>query len=104
MNRTSGSSCSRCHLGRSEGSLDRRTSVLARRTVAQRLCDARAFLRFLGPLGMTALMSASAGMLFAQDQSATSISREVRDVFDHSARAVVRIHGVDEHSEIYGTG
>lgn len=40
----------------------------------------------------------------AQDQSATAISREVKDVFDRSAKAVVRIHGVDEHSEILGTG
>ena len=32
------------------------------------------------------------------------ISREVKDVFAHSANAVVKIHGVDEHSEIFGTG
>jgi serine protease Do len=35
---------------------------------------------------------------------ATAISREVRDVFARAARAVVKIHGVDEHSDIYGTG
>jgi serine protease Do len=45
-----------------------------------------------------------AALIFAQDQSATSISREVKDVFERSAKAVVRIHGVDEHSDIYGTG
>lgn len=33
-----------------------------------------------------------------------SISREVKDVFQRSARAVVKIHGVDEHSDIFGTG
>jgi S1-C subfamily serine protease len=38
------------------------------------------------------------------DQSATAISREVKDIFDRSAKAVVKIHGVDEHSEICGTG
>ncbi|MEP7016177.1 MAG: trypsin-like peptidase domain-containing protein [Verrucomicrobiota bacterium] len=45
-----------------------------------------------------------ASFLLAQEQSATSISREVRDVFERSAKAVVKIHGVDEHSDIYGTG
>ena len=43
-------------------------------------------------------------MLFAQDQSASAISHQVRDIFDRAARAVVKIHGVDEHSEICGTG
>jgi serine protease Do len=51
---------------------------------------------------MASLFAATS--LFAQDQSVSSISREVRDVFDRSAKAVVRIHGVDEHSDIYGTG
>lgn len=43
-------------------------------------------------------------LALAQEQSATSISREVKDVFDRSARAVVKVHGVDDHSEIFGTG
>jgi serine protease Do len=47
---------------------------------------------------------AGAGLLFAQDQSATTISHQVRDVFERAAKAVVKIHGVDEHSEICGTG
>src|SRR6202011_23701 len=37
-------------------------------------------------------------------RSATSISREVKDLFARAARAVVKIHGVDEHSDIFGTG
>src|ERR1035441_411366 len=37
----------------------------------------------------------------AQEQSATSISREVKDVFERSAKAVVKIHGADEHSEFF---
>ncbi|HEY4271812.1 MAG TPA: trypsin-like peptidase domain-containing protein [Candidatus Udaeobacter sp.] len=45
-----------------------------------------------------------AGLLFAQDQSASAISHQVRDIFERAARAVVKIHGVDEHSEICGTG
>jgi serine protease Do len=37
-------------------------------------------------------------------QTATSISQEVKDVFEHARHAVVKIHGQDEHSDIYGTG
>lgn len=43
-------------------------------------------------------------LLFAQEQSATAISQQVRAVFERAAKAVVKIHGVDEHSEICGTG
>jgi serine protease Do len=50
--------------------------------------------------GFVALVDLACG----QDQSATAISREVKDVFDRSAKAVVKIHGADEHSEILGTG
>src|SRR6266403_2108780 len=45
-----------------------------------------------------------AGLLFAQEQSATAISHQVRGLFEQAAKAVVKIHGVDEHSEICGTG
>ena len=41
------------------------------------------------------------GWLFAQDQSA---SQHVREIFARAAKAVVKIHGIDEHSEICGTG
>jgi S1-C subfamily serine protease len=47
---------------------------------------------------------ATSALLRAQDQSATSISRQVKDVFERVAKAVVKIHGVDEHCEISGTG
>jgi serine protease Do len=40
----------------------------------------------------------------AQEQSASAISHQVREVFERAAKAVVKIHGVDEHSEICGTG
>jgi serine protease Do len=39
-----------------------------------------------------------------QSQSADSLSREVKDVFDRSAKAVVKITAVDQHSELSGTG
>ncbi len=45
-----------------------------------------------------------AGLLLAQEQSATAISHQVRELFEQAAKAVVKIHGVDEHSEICGTG
>jgi serine protease Do len=40
----------------------------------------------------------------AEDQSASTIGREVKDIFDRSKKAVVKIHGDDEHSELSGTG
>ncbi len=40
----------------------------------------------------------------AEDQSASTISREVKDIFDRCKKAVVKIHGDDEHSELSGTG
>src|SRR5437763_15262084 len=43
-------------------------------------------------------------LLFAQEQSATTISEHVKEIFERAAKAVVKIHGVDEHSEICGTG
>ncbi|MEY2564786.1 MAG: serine protease Do [Verrucomicrobiota bacterium] len=36
--------------------------------------------------------------------SANSISREVKDVFDRSSKAVVKIRGTDEHGDLSGTG
>src|ERR1043166_2478652 len=40
----------------------------------------------------------------SEPASAAMISREVKDVFARAAHAVVKIHGVDEHSDIFGTG
>jgi len=40
----------------------------------------------------------------AEDQSASTIGREVKDIFDRCKKAVVKIHGDDEHSELSGTG
>ncbi len=45
-----------------------------------------------------------ASSLHAQEQSAAFISREVKDVFERSARAVVKIRAVDEHGILSGTG
>src|SRR3989454_2703650 len=43
-------------------------------------------------------------LLCAQEQSATAASGQVKDIFARAAKGVVKIHGVDEHSEICGTG
>ncbi|HEV2046839.1 MAG TPA: S1C family serine protease [Chthoniobacterales bacterium] len=39
-----------------------------------------------------------------QPDSATTISREVKDVFDRAAKAVVKIQASDQHGELSGTG
>jgi serine protease Do len=52
-------------------------------------------------IAVALVFCSGAGWLFAQDQSA---SQHVREIFARAARAVVKIHGVDEHSEICGTG
>src|SRR5438045_8958449 len=50
------------------------------------------------------LIFAVAPSVWAEDQSASTISREVKDIFDRCKKAVVKIHGDDEHSELSGTG
>src|SRR5213083_1474853 len=40
----------------------------------------------------------------AQVESTRAISHQLKDVFQRAAKAVVKVHGVDEHSEICGTG
>src|SRR5438094_2574997 len=44
-----------------------------------------------------------AGFLFAQEESATAISHQVQRLFEQDDKAVVKIDGIDEHSEICGT-
>src|SRR5712691_677777 len=49
---------------------------------------------------------AAAASLSAQPgpESATTISREVKDVFERAAKAVVKIEATDQHGELSGTG
>ena len=42
--------------------------------------------------------------LRAQEDAAGAISREVKALFERCGKAVVKIHAVDEHSELSGTG
>src|ERR1043166_7434056 len=38
------------------------------------------------------------------EPSTTSISRDVKEIFDKSAKAVVKIRGTDQHGDLSGTG
>src|SRR5438552_12811576 len=40
----------------------------------------------------------------AQAESTAAISHQLKDICQRAAKAVVKIHGIDEHSEICGTG
>lgn len=51
-----------------------------------------------------ALSLALSGHLLAQEQSASQLSREVKEIFQRSARAVVKIRGTDKHGRLSGTG
>jgi serine protease Do len=43
-------------------------------------------------------------LLCAQEPPSTAICHQVKEIFERCGKAVVKIHGVDEHSEICGTG
>ncbi|HEY2614198.1 MAG TPA: S1C family serine protease, partial [Chthoniobacterales bacterium] len=51
-----------------------------------------------------ATLFAIAASALAEQPSSTSISREVKDVFEKSAKAVVKIRGTDQHGDLSGTG
>jgi S1-C subfamily serine protease len=59
-----------------------------------------AVLKILAPLTVLCL----AGFLHAQEQSAASISREVKQIFERCGKAVVKVHAADQHGELSGTG
>src|SRR4029450_8325030 len=54
------------------------------------------------PIALSFLPAIS--LVYGQEESATAVSRHVKEVFERAAKAVVKIHGVDEHCEISGTG
>src|SRR5712691_13031324 len=57
---------------------------------------------FAGLLAVVSLIAPAA--LRGQDDTAGAISREVKALFERCGRAVVKIHAVDQHSELSGTG
>src|SRR5258708_31781400 len=107
MRRLSSSSSTRCHPERSEGSHKRMMRYSCSRiSVIGNLCEALVSGRFLSRacgIGLTALAAAS---LSAQQtpESPSAISREVKDVFERCAKAVVKIEATDQHGELSGTG
>src|SRR5881398_2928492 len=58
----------------------------------------------IGRLPVALSLFAAISLVDAQEESATAVSRQVKEIFEHAAKAVVKIHGVDEHCEISGTG
>src|SRR6266849_592685 len=64
----------------------------------------RARLTAVSQFALALAFFASAGLLHGQNQSATTISREVKEVFERAAKAVVKIQASDEHGELSGTG
>jgi serine protease Do len=55
-------------------------------------------------VALSAIVSLPSVVLHAQEDTAGAISREVKSIFERCGRAVVKIHAVDEHSELSGTG
>ncbi len=60
--------------------------------------------RVAGFAALFALVSLTTPPLLAQEDTAGAISREVKAIFERCGNAVVKIHAVDEHSELSGTG
>ncbi len=60
--------------------------------------------RVAGFAALFALVSLATPPLLAQEDTAGAISREVKALFERCGNAVVKIHAVDEHSELSGTG
>ena len=58
--------------------------------------------RFASFIALVGLLLVPA--LRAQEDTAGAISREVKALFERCGHAVVKIHAVDEHSELSGTG
>src|SRR5438094_1347571 len=55
-------------------------------------------------IALALIFLSAGGVLFAQEQPAATISEHVKEIFERAAKAVVKIHGVDKHSEICCSG
>ena len=68
-------------------------------------CRSAIFSSSVARLSLAAALTVAASTaVFAQEPSAGSISREVKEIFARSAKAVVKIRGVDQHGKLSGTG
>jgi serine protease Do len=79
-----------------------RLSIFNLRPVSNSIRRRGAF--FPALLAILLVRLAAPAILRAQDDTAGAISREVKSVFERCGKAVVKIHAVDEHSELSGTG
>src|SRR2546423_4772012 len=106
MRRLSNSRLAACHPERSEGSRCRTMqNYSSRMSVVGNLCDALVSGRFLASLGMTVMVATSLSAQQTPDSSSTlTLSREVKDVFERCAKAVVKIEATDQHGQLSGTG
>src|SRR5437764_4147472 len=66
---------------------------------AAQLCPSR-YVNFALALSF----SLATSLCYAEEQSSAVISHEVKDIFQRASKAVVKIHGLDQHSPICGTG
>jgi len=64
----------------------------------------RSLLSAVSRFSFALVFFALAVLVRGQEPSTTSISREVKDVFEKSAKAVVKIRGTDQHGDLAGTG
>ena len=55
-------------------------------------------------IALALIFFSGGALLFAQEPPSTAICHQVKEIFERCGKAVVKIHGVDEHSEICGTG
>jgi serine protease Do len=55
-------------------------------------------------IALALIFFSGGALLFAQEPPSTAICHQVKEIFERCSKAVVKIHGVDEHSEICGTG
>ncbi|MFN2476352.1 MAG: S1C family serine protease [Chthoniobacterales bacterium] len=78
-----------------------------RRSASKRnACASRSRRHAVGIFGISAalLCVAAVPAVRAQPQSASEISREVKEVFSRCAKAVVKIRATDQHGKLVGTG
>src|SRR5689334_5396822 len=74
-----------------------------RQRVLRRLSSLSPTPEFSLPAGF-AFFALAASLFAQQAQEPTTISREVKDVFERCSKAVVKIEATDQHGDLSGTG
>jgi S1-C subfamily serine protease len=73
-------------------------------TPAVLLCAFAGLVKAQSPFQSLVIVTRSNGAPQKPQEPTTQISRGVKEVFDKSAKAVVKVRGTDEHSDVVGTG